>query len=115
MPGQEGKTLDRYIYDCPGEDKVTFWSKRSGVAYSDPTSMDAATEMTMDSLVQVELVDTTCQRFNFANMPPGYRQEPWEAKNLQPGNKKKSSFSHPGYETGKHARDGGNPLNQARG
>ena len=112
VPGQEGKTLDRYIYDCPGEDKVTFWSKRSGVAYSDPTSMDAATEMTMDSLVQVELVDTTCQRFNFANMPPGYRQEPWEAKNLQPGNKKKSSFSHPGYETGKHARDGGNPLNQ---
>ena len=56
MPGQEGKTLDRYIYDCPGEDKVTFWSKRSGVAYSDPDSMDAATEMTMDSLVQVELV-----------------------------------------------------------
>ena len=59
-------------------------------------------------------MDTTCQRFNFANMPPGYRQEPWEAKNLQPGNKKKSSFSHPGYETGKHARDGGNPLNQVR-
>ena len=26
VPGQEGKTLDRYIYDCPGEDKVTFWS-----------------------------------------------------------------------------------------
>jgi len=112
VPGQEGKTLDRYIYDCPGEDKVTFWSKRNGLMTDNPESTEGASELTMDSLVQVELVDTTCQRFNFANMPPGYRQEAWEARYLQPGDKKKTTYSHPGYETGKHARDGGNPLNQ---
>jgi hypothetical protein len=112
VPGQEGKTLDRYVYDCPGEDKVTFWSKRNGLMTDNPTTTDGASELTMDSLVQVELVDTTCQRFNFANMPAGYRQEAWEARYLQPGNKKKTAYSHPGYETGMHARDGGNPLNQ---
>merc|ERR1740133_512543 len=113
VPGGEGKTLDRYIYDCPGDDKVTFWSKRSGTAEDNPTSADMNdhSELTMDSLVQVEFVDTTCTRFNFANMPPGYRQEAWEAQFTQPGNRRASRYSHPGYSLA-HAADGGNPLNQ---
>jgi len=114
VPGPDGgKTLDRYIYDCPGEDKVTFWSRRNGVVVDNPSSADMSShsEYTMDSLVQIEMVDVTCQRFNFANMPPGYRQEGWESKYKEPGSKQYTTYSHPGYPLA-HARDGGNPLNQ---
>merc|ERR1740117_1981255 len=73
--------------------------------------MSSHSEYTMDSLVQIEMVDVTCQRFNFANMPPGYRQEGWESKYREPGSKEYTKYSHPGYPLA-HARDGGNPLNQ---
>ena len=106
VPGSNGTKLDRFIFDCP-DHPVTFWSKKRGKASDNPitSNMSNHDEQTMNALILIEFVDTSCARFEFANMPPSYRQEPWKEKY------EGTWYEYPGYPLAAAAA-GGNPLNQ---
>ena len=86
---------------------MTFWSKKRGKASDNPitSNMSNHDEQTMNALILIEFVDTSCARFEFANMPPSYRQEPWKEKY------EGTWYEYPGYPLAAAAA-GGNPLNQ---
>ena len=108
VPGSNGTKLDRFIFDCP-DHPVTFWSKKRGKASDNPitSNMSNHDEQTMNALILIEFVDTSCARFEFANMPPSYRQEPWKEKY------EGTWYEYPGYPLAAAAA-GGNPLNQVQ-
>lgn len=99
----------RYTYACPDSEPVTIWSaqddKVSGNDYPNGVPItDGMTETQENEMIVINYVNVECAKFTLATLPPRYHQEPWTHAGGDPA-------SHPGFEVGKSAADGGHPLN----